>query len=213
MKNNINIGWDISHQEFTIEDHYYFSSLKKEIIQAGSLVEEVKQLKDILDYDVAVLNYPEKSFNKKEILIINKFLKSGGRVIVTGYYNNEDYVADCVNSLTYDYGLVLRKDQIRDKVQCYGKDELLIITDGINAYNSGVKKVMFPCCSSVKLLKKKSTPFVVIKGCEGNRSKIIGAQILVEGGCLILIGTCVFWDNYAISKYSNLKFSLNLLLN
>jgi hypothetical protein len=32
-----------------------------------------------------------------------------------------------------------------------------------------------------------------------------------SGGYFCLAGTCVFWDNYSITLYNNLEFSLNLL--
>jgi len=213
MKNKVRIGWDISHLEFTIEDHYYFSKLKTEIIKAGSSIREVKILDDIKDYDVVVFNYPEKPFKKKELVIINKYLKRGGKAVIAGYYNNEDYIADCVNSLTYSYGIELGYDQIKDKNECLDGDELLVVTDKIEKYNSGVNRVMFPCCASIKIENNSGVPFVRAMGEYFKKNKIIGVEAKVDNGILIVIGTCVFWDNYAISKYCNLRFSLNLLLN
>ncbi len=213
MKNKFSVGWDISHLEFTIEDHYYFSRLKTEVRKTGSLIEEVKVFQNILNYDVAVFNYPEKPFMKKEKVVLNRFLNKGGRAIITGYYNNEDKVADCINSLTSSYGIELRSDQIKDKENCLNEDELLVVTDRVENYNAGVKRAMFPCCASIKIRDRSVYPFIRTIDRKAGRRKIIGVQAPVEKGKLIVIGTCVFWDNYAISKYSNLRFSLNLLLN
>jgi len=214
MKNKVRIGWDISHLEFTIEDHYYFSKLKTEIIKAGSSIREVKILDDIMDYDVVVFNYPEKPFKKKELVIINRYLKRGGKAVIAGYYNNEDHIADCINSLTYSYGIELGYDQIKDRNECLDGDELLVVTDKIEKYNAGVNRVMFPCCASIKIEKHSGVPFIhAMGGGYSINNKVIGVEVKVDNGILIVIGTCVFWDNYAISKYSNLRFSLNLLLN
>lgn len=213
MRNKLRIGWDISHLEFTIEDHYYFSRLKSEIIKAGSSIHEVKMLDDIQHYDLVVFNYPEKLFKKKEIVIINRYIKSGGKAVIAGYYNNEDQVADCINSLTFNYGIELEHDEIKDVKNCMDNDELLVVTRKINKYNAGVDSVLFPCCASIKILNNYSEPFIYVMDKSNNGNGIIGVETRLDEGKLILIGTCVFWDNYAISKYNNLRFSLNLLLN
>src|SRR5712692_3663625 len=100
MTRKIRIGWDISHLEFTIEDHYYFSILKSSLKESGAVVKEVDSFKDITRCDVIVLNYPEKTFTKEEVKIIRRCLEEGRRVIAAGYYNNEDNIAGCINSLS-----------------------------------------------------------------------------------------------------------------
>ena len=214
MPKTTKIAWDISHLEFTIEDHYYFSVLKSKIKENGALVKELDSFENIVDYDVAVLNYPEKPFTKKEIKLTRECLEKGKKVIIAGYYNNEDMVSDNVNSLSSYFGLYLNRDAVRDKINNDKGDELLVVTSNILSYNGHVNKVLFPCSGSVSIHGDHIKPTVLLenKPSRLRKEKLIGAEAHVGEGKFILLGTCVFWDNFAIRKYSNLRFSLNLLL-
>ncbi|MCI0455338.1 MAG: hypothetical protein L0Y68_10145 [Candidatus Dadabacteria bacterium] len=213
MPRRAKIAWDISHLEFTIEDHYYFSILKFNIKKAGALVKEVYSFKDITDYDIVVLNYPEKPFNKDETALVKKYLEEGGKVITCGYYNNEDKIADNVNSLSSHFGLILNGDKVRDKSSNDNRDDLLIVTSRVLSYNDPVKKILFPCPASIVIRAHSVKPIVLLENpSNSKKDRVIGAEAQVGRGRFLLLGTCVFWDNFAIKKYDNLKFSLNLLL-
>ena len=71
------------------------------------------------------------------------------------------------------------------------------------------------CSASVKMMRKECFPIVLgentAKTTSGN-APIIGAGIKLGDGEFILLGTCVFWDNYSITKFDNLQFALNLLV-
>lgn len=214
MVKKIRIGWDVSHLEFTIDDHYYYSVLKSKIIELGASVTTLKSLEYLKGIDVLVLNYPEKLFTKREVTKVMNFIEEGNRVVACGYYNNEDGIADCINSISNNFGLVLKKDCVRDKSNNYKGDELLLVTSRVLSHDYGVAKILLPCCSSIKLRGKSNS---VIAMSQGSKSlpvteKVIAAQSKFGRGEFILIGTCVFWDNYSISRYSNLSFSINLLL-
>lgn len=211
------IAWDVSHQEFTIEDHYYFSILKRGLVAKGAEVFELDVLRDVNErhVDVLVLNYPEKPFTRRDVEIISRFLHDGGRVLIFGYYSNEDNIAATVNSLTKHFGLVLRADKVYDPVNNENDDPYLIVTSRIYDFNNGVKKVLFPCSASIKILSKDAVTVVeaekTAKSTLGGKP-ILMAKIAFGRGTLILGGTCVFWDNFSIEKYDNKVFSLNLLL-
>lgn len=213
----IRIAWDISHQEFTIEDHYYFSKLNRELKNRGVEVFELDKFSDVLKENVSVLvlNYPEKAFNKDDLKTVQKFLVLGGRVLILGYYKNEDHVADTINSLTKHFGLLLRTDWVYDPVNNRDGDELFVVTSKIYHFNEGVSKVLFPCVASVEIINKEATK--VAKAEDTAKSSlgvepILMAKLQLGKGLLVLGGTCVFWDNYSITEHSNLVFSLNLLL-
>ncbi|HEX3033832.1 MAG TPA: hypothetical protein VHT73_01705 [Thermodesulfobacteriota bacterium] len=208
------IAWDISHLEFTIEDHYYFSFLKSKIKEMGASVKELDSFERIVDYDVVVLNYPEKPFTRKEAKLVRKCLEVGKKIIVSGYYNNEDMIADNINSLSSHFGLSLNSDMVRDRANNDKGDDLLVITSRILSHNDHVNKVLFPCSGSINIHGDQVNPIVLLenKSLRQSKRKIIGAEAEVGVGRFILLGTCVFWDNFAIRKYSNLRFSLNLLL-
>jgi len=213
MKRRVKIGWDISHLEFTIEDHYYFSILKSNLKEYGAIVKEVDSFKDIIGYDVMVLNYPEKTFTKDEIKLVNGYLYGGKRVIAAGYYNNEDNIAGCVNSLSCHFGLSLNGDKVRDKSNNDEGDDLLVVTTRILSYNDSVSRILFPCPGSINIHTNSGRPIMFTKNSSHSRKEtIIGAEAQVGNGKFILLGTCVFWDNFSIRKYSNLRFTLNLLL-
>jgi hypothetical protein len=211
MPKKIKIGWDISHLEFTVEDHYYFSILKSKIREAGAVVKEVDSFEGLVDYQVVVLNYPEKGFRRDEVSLLKKHVQYGGRVIIAGYYTNEDRIADRINSLSKHFGLVLNKDKVKDKSSNDEGDDLLVVTSRILSYSDSVKSVLFPCSASINILTDSGRP-IAVKENGSARKTVIGAEVSMGKGRLILLGTCVFWDNFAIRKYSNLRFSLNLLL-
>lgn len=213
------IAWDISHLEFTIEDHYYFSHLKSKVEDAGAVVEEVDSFKRVADYDVIVLNYPEKPFTKSEVKLLRDCFKNGKKIIVAGYYNNEDKIADRINSLSYHFGLSLNGDSVRDKMSNEKGDDLLVVSSRVLSYNTRVNKVFFPCTASITVHESSANPIVLLENKGGAtpplrspEETIIGAEVQSGEGKFILLGTCVFWDNFAIRKCSNLRFSLNLLL-
>lgn len=214
MVKAIRIGWDVSHLEFTIDDHYYYSILKSQIAQSGGSVKTLKSLEYLDSLDVLVLNYPEKPFTKTEVTKILNFIETGKRVVVCGYYNNEDGVADCINSVSVHLGLALNKGCVRDKFNNYKGDDLLLVTSRVLSSNYKVRQVLLPCCASISAKGKSSSIVAMSQGLvsRSRREQIVAARSNFGDGEFILIGTCVFWDNYAISKYSNLRFSINLLL-
>ncbi len=87
------------------------------------------------------------------------------------------------------------------------------MTSRVLSYKDSVKKLLFPCPASISLQSAYAKPIVLLENSMSpNRETVIGAEAQVGKGKFILLGTCVFWDNFAIKKYANLRFSLNLLL-
>ena len=74
-----------------------------------------------------------------------------------------------------------------------------------------MERVLFPCSASIGIHGDSGRPIVLKEGISSKRT-VIAAEVRVGEGRFILLGTCVFWDNFAIKKYSNLGFSLNFLL-
>ena len=211
------IGWSIAHQEFTIFDYYYFSKLYQELVQRGAKIVELSEISNkIRDYDVLVFNYPEKPFTSYEIKLLREYMVRGGRVIVLGYYQNEDSIAHSVNSLTLKFGIELLDDVVIDKENSIDEEGLMIVTSKVLKYNKNVKKVLLPCSAS--LILRDSDAYRIVMGEETavssktNETPILFAGKKVGAGELIVGGTCVFWDNFSIMKYDNLAFALNLLL-
>jgi len=209
------VAWDYTHQEFTITDYYYFSILQKVCRENGIEVDEVTDWSKLPDYDVVVFNYPEIAFTEKEVEDVKRLVESGKRVIILGYYKNEDNIADTVNSLATAFGLKMNGDEVTDKVNNHNNDPYFVVTSKIYRYNDGVNKLMLACTPSITLEGENTE--VVIEGEEtavsnqGNKP-ILGALYRhPDGGEFIVIGTCVFWDNYSIELYDNKRFALNLL--
>ncbi len=210
------IAWSTAHQEFTINDYYYYSALRELISRNGVELVVIDEIKDLSQYKVVVFNYPEKEFKNWERELLHKFMFRGGRVIILGYYNNEDNVADYVNSLTRDYGIIMNDDAVVDKINKVDDEGLLITTSRIYGFNHGVKKILLPCTASLRALNNK--PINIVQAEETavstkyGRSPSLFKLVRVGAGELIVGGTCVFWDNFSIKRFDNEKFAINILI-
>jgi len=201
------VGWDASHGEFTIEDYYYFSKLRKFAEGEGIEIYEIKNFNKLGDYDVIVFNYPEKDFRSQEISKIRRWLRAGKRVIFAAYYSNMDGVAERINKVLARMEVPVRinNDVIIDPENNYGD---MMFPKG----RYGEKVVVMPCSASVS-----AKDGAIITSFESARCHPTGIErpffgVRVEmGGELIVLGTCVFWDNFAIEIEENKTFSLDLL--
>ncbi len=200
------IGWNVSNQEFTIEDHYYFSILKSKIkYKILNSLDEGKECK------VIVLNYPEKPFDEADIERIVTFVKEGKRIIALGYYMNEDNVASILNQISEPFGLKILPSAVRDEVNCLNSDPFLLTTSNIKLFSDGINKILMPCTAPIEIIGEKAEPIIISEGSSLPPTQILGARSSYGKGEFILIGTCVFWDNFSIVHFDNLRFSLNLL--
>ncbi len=217
------VAWSITHQEFTITDYYYFSILQKEAQKAGIEIDEVDKWDSLAEYDTIVFNYPEIPFSEEEVNDVERWVwELGKKVILLGYYKNEDRIADTCNTLARRFGMELNPDEVTDEENNHEGDKYFVVTSKIRRYNRNadnevnVRKVVLACTASIKPIFP-DTKIVVraedtAKSNMDNYTLLIAEQIApTSGGYFCLAGTCVFWDNYSISLYDNLNFSLNLL--
>jgi len=219
----VKVGWRITHQEFTITDYYYFSILEKEAKKVGIDIDEVDDWDRLKEYDTIVFNYPEIPFKEKEVDDIEKLVwEEGKKVILLGYYKNEDHIADTCNTLARRFGMELNSDEVTDRENNHEGESYYVVTSKIRRYNKNdknevnVRKVMLPCTASIKPLFPDTKIVVRAEDTavsnEDNYTLLIAEQIAPpSGGYFCLAGTCVFWDNYSIRLYDNLNFALNML--
>jgi hypothetical protein len=201
------VGWDASHGEFTIEDYYYFSKLRKYAEKEDIEIYEIKNFNKLGEYDIIVFNYPEKEFKSQEIAKIKRWLKSGKRIIFAAYYSNMDGVAERINKVLTKMELPVRinNDVIVDPENNY--NDMLFPKAKYKDYT-----VVMPCSASITARDN-----VVISTFEKARSHPTGLENpaigvkLDMGGELIVLGTCVFWDNFAIDIEDNKALALDLL--
>jgi len=209
------VAWDYTHQEFTITDYYYFSTLQKACEREGIKVDEVTDWRALEDYDVIVFNYPEKPFTEAEVEDALRWVKEGKRLIALGYYKNEDEIANTVNSLATAFGIRMNGDELIDPVNNYKNDPYFVVTPKIYAFNEGVEKLMLACTPTLTPFGENTRP--IIEGeptavSDQGHPPVLGAIYEdPSGGEFVVVGTCVFWDNYSIETFSNLPFALNLL--
>ncbi len=211
------VGWSITHQEFTVTDYYYFSILQKKSEEFGLEIDEVDEWEKLYTYDTIVFNYPEIPFTEEEVKFIQDLVENKGKkVILLGYYKNEDRIADTCNTLARAFGMELNGDEVTDDVNNHNGDPYFVVTTKIRRYKEGVEKILLPCTASIKPLMPDIK--VVARGedtslsNQGNYTLLIAEHFAPKsGGYFCLAGTCVFWDNYSIELYDNLKFSMNLL--
>jgi len=208
------VGWDVSHMEFTITDHYYFSKLRKLLAREGVNVVTLESLDNIEDFDVIVLNYPEKQFSKDEKDRLIKFVENGGRLIALGYYKNEDGVSGVLNDIAKEFGMKILNDVVLDEENNVNGDPYFPVTSRVADILNGIKKVVLPCSAPILIDREKGR--ILITGEKTSKSELntstIMAGVSKKGkGEFILIGTCVFWDNYSIDLYDNSKLAIWLL--
>jgi hypothetical protein len=217
------VGWSITHQEFTVTDHYYFSVLLKEAKNRGIEIHEVERWEDLREFDTIVFNYPEIPFTEKEAEEVEKWVwEEGKKVILLGYYKDEDRIAQTCNTLARRFGMELNPDEVTDEVNNHEGDPYLVVTGKIRRYNKdernevNVRRILLPCTASIRPLYPDTK--IVARAEDSalsnkdNYTLLIAEQIAPpSGGYFCLAGTCVFWDNYSIRLYDNLNFALNLL--
>jgi len=203
--------WDVFHREFSLSDHYYFSKLQAYLKEWGVEGEERNErlsFKLLSLFDILVLCYPEEPFCPRERKGIRRFMERGGKVIIAAYYRCSDKVTTICNTLTEEWGIRFRDDEVRDSINCLEGDPLLITTSNLSGVLKGLSQIFFPCSASLEIGEGVET---LILGEESARSDmeegdvILGARRRVGKGELIALGTCVFWDNFAIGKLDNLK--------
>ncbi len=206
------IAWNVSHHEFTIEDGYYFSLLRRALDRAGVEVRTTTSWDEALSADVLVLNYPEDPFTPEEVARLQDYVAQGGRLVALAYYQNEDRVAEILNHVARPFGLRFGYDYVQDAVHHYGDDPYMVVTSRVYRV-PGVGRVLMPYAAPVRM----ETPGGerVVEGEETavspSGSRVLAAQVAHGRGRFLAVGTCVFWDNYAITAYDNLAFALWLL--
>ncbi len=184
------VAWDTSHDEFTIEDYYYFSKLKKFAAEEGIEILDVHKFSELVNYDTIVFNYPEREFDRGEESRIKLWARRGKNLIFTAYYSNIDGVAENINKVLRNIsGIKVNYDLVCDDQNNYGDEKFPVAF-------CGELKVVMPCSASIS----GGTPFVTGKSVFGARE-----------GRIFVLGTCVFWDNYSIELGDNREFSLRLL--
>ncbi|HAA89297.1 MAG: hypothetical protein XD63_1092 [Thermoanaerobacterales bacterium 50_218] len=212
----LRVAWSSTHQEFLITDSYYFSILAKESQKNGIVIEEVPVFTELFCYDVVIFNYPEKPFNKEEIELIKKsVVEEGKRVLFTAHFQNKDNVAKICSKVSRHFGLLVLPEEVFDDVNHIADDPYIVPTSRVFTYNNGVKEVVFPYSAPLELLDEAK---VILRGMEttitrkGKTSPVLVAEKnFPSGGSFALSGSCIFWDNYSITKADNLRFALNLI--
>uniref|UniRef100_A0A7C3RED9 DUF4350 domain-containing protein n=1 Tax=Archaeoglobus fulgidus TaxID=2234 RepID=A0A7C3RED9_ARCFL len=183
------VVWSIAKGEFSIGDYYYFSKLNRIAEKEGIEMDEVKSFKKLGNYDLIVFNYPEIRFTSSEAVRIKKWAEEGKKIVLSGYFSNVDGVAANVNRVSRQFGVTINYDVLKDPERNAG-DEMFPVA------KCDELEVVMPCSASVS----------------GGRTFVIGKGVFgaVSGNVLVL-GTCVFWDNYSIDLAQNKEFALRIL--
>lgn len=211
------VAWSLTHQEFIISDHYYFSKLQKYAKENNIQVDEVDEFEKFANYDVIIFNYPEIPFKKEEVDFIEGLVKKGKKVGIFAYYKNEDRIADTCNTMAERFGIKFNGDIITDDINNYDKDNLLITTSKTSEKmkEKCINKVMLACTDSLTITGENIIPMIYAEDTAMSKlgkEKILFARYMdPSGGCFIAGGTCVFWDNYSIDLYDNKNLSIALL--
>ncbi len=202
----MSVGWDASHGEFLIEDYYYFSKLKRLAKDEGIEIYQEDDFKKLGEHDVIVFNYPEERFRSWEIRKINSWLKKGKRIVFATYYGNMDSTAENINRVLTKLEIPIRinNDVVIDLENNAG-DMMFPICKYKNY------RVVMPCASS--LTTNNNALIISETGLthpNGAKSPVVGARYKDKGEVIVL-GTCVFWDNYSLELLDNRILALDIL--
>ncbi|AKG92465.1 hypothetical protein GAH_00178 [Geoglobus ahangari] len=190
------VGWSSSHGEFLIDDYYYFSKLKKIAEDEGIVAECVDSFYRLENYDVIVFNYPEVQFKLRELSRMRGWLRRRKTVVFASYYNNLDRVSEVINRALkrLNSEIRLEMDMVVDEENNLGDPRFPVAE-----WNG--RKVVMPCSSSV------SGGVPVVK----SEKAVFASYQELWSGKVIVLGTCVFWDNYSIDLLSNRELALAIL--
>ena len=190
------VGWSSSHGEFLIDDYYYFSRFRRIAEEEGIRVECVDSFYRLENYDVIVFNYPEVQFRLRELARMRGWLRKGKKIVFASYYNNLDRVSEVINRALSRINCEIRlgMDTVVDEENNTGDPRFPVAE-----WNG--RKVVMPCSSSVN----GGEPVV-----RSDKAVFAAAQDVYRGRVLVL-GTCVFWDNYSIDLLSNRELALSIL--
>jgi len=207
------VAWDVSHGEFTIEDGYYFSILARLLPKEGIAVRVTSRLEEGLRADALVLNYPEKPFTPEDIARLRAYVAQGGRLLALAYYNNEDRVAELLNALAEGFGVRFLYEGVQDPAHCLNEDPYMLLTRRVPGYPA-LREVFLPYAAPIAVLDAEKVR--VLAEAEPSASSPSGVRVLATEtaygrGTFVAVGTCVFWDNYAIDKADNRAFTVHLL--
>jgi len=196
----LRVVWDTSHQEFTVFDYYYFSSLELFLKQRTIVIENRSPLDKVslFERDILVINYPEISFSEEEVKSVNEFVRKGGRLLVAAYYQNEDNVAHICSGLLSFAGIKFSDGVVVDPES--GLLTTARITDKAKTKieGSNFEKVFFPCACPV--ISDNGIPLLEVSG------QPVAYYVRHGTGEIIALGTAVFWDNFAIDREDNWRF-------
>lgn len=194
------VVWDTSHQEFTVFDYYYFSSLELFLKQRTIVIENKTPLDEVNLYerDILVINYPEIEFKEKEARSVDEFVKRGGRLLVTAYYQNEDNVAHICSKLLSFAGVEFGDGAAFDPESGLMTTARITNEAKTEIKDAGFEKVFFPCACPVN--SDSGIPLLEVSG------QPVAYYVKHGSGEIIALGTAVFWDNFAIDREDNWRF-------
>ncbi len=194
------IWWHTGAGEFTLWDHYYFSILLHTL---HPFVQKTETLNvDWSRGDYIILNYPEKPLTTDQQKNLDKALERGAHIFFLAYYQNEDGVAEITNSYISRFGLELNYGEVRDPQFCHDNDPLLPIVKGVQPPFTHLK-VLFPCTTYIQMHERTRVESLLVTQ---SSSLPVVCKVPVYQGTITVFGTCVFWDNFSIKLYDNMRF-------
>ncbi len=121
------ILFDETHDEgVSIEDEGVsgFFNFAQELKNQGYEVKKSEKSlqEDLENVKVLVLAVPQSEFKQEERIIIRDFVKNGGGLFLIGEWGNLHLVADCLNSISDQFGVKFRNDRLTDFDACYDRD-------------------------------------------------------------------------------------------
>jgi uncharacterized membrane protein len=87
--------------------------------ELGNLGYQVRKTEGMLSNELAssnvlVVAFPQKEFNSNEIQMIREFVNDGGGLFLIGEWANLKGVADCLNSLSTQFGMSFKNNRLTD---------------------------------------------------------------------------------------------------
>ena len=189
------------------------------------------------NYDILLIIVPKSNFTQQEISAIDKFVKSGGNLLLVGRGGSSLDIKNtrtALNQISTNMGIIFNDDLVTDTQNFYDNDatNVIVINMADDPVTTDIFKVAMklPCSLSISgnskaLMRgsaqslsrpylsdpdKSNTPVKDPLNEISGTEIIVAAKTNLVAGRVIAMGSSTFLEDHMISKYDHLRLISNI---